>query len=59
MWSSALTLLFDDLLAEKNITNEVLDTVKNMNKFGDRALQFWKLNKANPNSPSLLKASKV
>ena len=38
MWSATLTLLFDDLLAEQNITNEVLDTIKGMSKFGNREL---------------------
>ena len=38
MWSRTLTLLFNDLLAEQNITNEILDTVKGMSKFSNREL---------------------
>ena len=55
MWRATLTLLFDDLLAEQKITNEVLDIIKGMSKFGNRELQFQALNEDNPNSPSLLK----
>lgn len=48
--------MFDDLLGEKKITNEILYKIKDANKFGKRELHFEELNKNNPNAPTLLKA---
>ncbi|KAH0574443.1 hypothetical protein SS50377_24401 [Spironucleus salmonicida] len=55
MWRTTLTILFDDLLSELPITNDVLFEIKKAEKFGNRDLHFDELNEDNPNSPSLLK----
>ncbi|CAL5971952.1 Conserved_hypothetical protein [Hexamita inflata] len=56
MWRQTLSMMFNDLLGEAEISNEVLQKIKDAGKFGKRDLKFTELNKGNPNSPSLLKA---
>ena len=56
MWRQTLSIMFDNLLGESEITNEVLYKIKENSKFGKRDLKFEELNKNNPNKPSLLKA---
>ena len=56
MWRQTLSMMFNDLLGEAEITNEVLYKIKQAGKFGKRELKFEDLNKPNPNLPSLLKA---
>lgn len=44
MWRQTLSIMFDNLLAESEITNEVLYKIKRNNKFGKRDLKFDQLN---------------
>lgn len=57
MWRQTLSMVFDDLLAEVEISNDILKKIKDASKFGKRDLDFPHLNKGNPNTPSLLRAA--
>lgn len=55
MWRQTLSIMFNDILGDTEITNDILYRIKDNMKFGRRDLKFEELNKGNPNKPSLLK----